>query len=181
MRPSLPRPTARLFFRELDERDLPALRAILQDPTTMAAYEGPFDEAEVQAWLARQRARYADDGLGLWAVCSGATGETIGQCGLTWQPVDDSQVLEVGYLFQRSFWHRGFATEAARACRDHAFTVLDAPRVHAIIRDNNLASMNVAIRCGMTVRRRVVRHFRGVVMPHYVFAVDRAAGELAGS
>ncbi|MGC3953151.1 MAG: hypothetical protein QM804_02665 [Propionicimonas sp.] len=31
--------------------------------------------------------------------------------------------------------------------------------------------MNVAIRLGMTVRTREVRHYRGVEMPHLVFAI----------
>jgi RimJ/RimL family protein N-acetyltransferase len=45
--------------------------------------------------------------------------------------------------------------------------------VWAQIRDTNLASMNVAIRLGMTVRGRFVKHYRGVEMPHLAFAVDR--------
>ena len=41
------------------------------------------------------------------------TGELIGQCGLTLQDVDaqGTRGVEVGYLFCREFWHRGFATE----------------------------------------------------------------------
>ena len=48
----------------------------------------------------------------------------IGQCGLTWQEADGRTVLEVGYLFSQAYWHRGYATEAARACRDFAFDTL---------------------------------------------------------
>src|SRR5690606_24504458 len=40
--------TPRLDLREMTESDLPALRAILQDPETMTAYEGAFDEQTVQ-------------------------------------------------------------------------------------------------------------------------------------
>ena len=45
-------------------------------------------------------------------------GEMIGQCGITLQRIDDDEVTEVGYLFQRAHWHRGYALEAAAACRD---------------------------------------------------------------
>ncbi len=142
----------------------------------MAAYEGPFDDAEVDAWLARMRERYTEDGFGLWAVVLRESGEMIGQCGLTWQWIDGERVLEVGYLFQRAHWHLGYATEAAEACRDHAFDVLGADRLYAQVRDTNLPSMNVAIRLGMTVRSRFVKRYRGVDMPHLAFAVDRPAG-----
>lgn len=167
--------TPRLALREMTESDLPALRAILQDAETMTAYEGAFDEQMVQDWFARQRARYRDDeGFGLRAVVLRETGELVGQCGLTWQHILDEDVVEVGYLFNRAHWHRGYATEAAAACLDYAFDALAVDRVWAQVRDTNLASMNVAIRLGMTVRGRFVKHYRGVEMPHLAFAVDRA-------
>jgi len=171
---SVPSPTSRLVFRELVPDDLPALSAMLQDPAVMVAYEGPFSDAEVQGWLDRQRELYATVGHGLWALTLAKTGEFVGECGLTWQDVEGDRVLEVGYHLLAAQWHRGFATEAARACRDHAFAVLDAPAVHAIVRDTNLASMNVAIRCGMTARRRFVKHYRGIDMPHIDFAVSHS-------
>ncbi len=157
----------------MTQRDLPQLRTIMQDSQTMAAYEGPFDDDMVSAWFARMRERYRQDGFGLWAVVMSGTDEMIGQCGLTGQRILDEDVIEVGYLFNRGHWHRGYATEAARACRDYAFDTLDAARVYAQVRDTNIASMNVAIRLGMTVRGRFEKTFRGVRMPHFAFAVDR--------
>ena len=157
----------------MTEQDLPALRGILQDPETMVAYEGPFDETMVRDWLRRMIARYREDGFGLWAVILRESGQLIGQCGLTKQRILDEDVIEIGYLFDRAYWHRGYATEAAAACRDHAFEVLGAEQVYAQVRDTNIASMNVAIRLGMTVRGRFVKHYRGVEMPHLAFAVDR--------
>ncbi len=70
--------------------------------------------------------------------------ELIGQCGLTMQPWKDTEVLEIGYLFNRKFWHQGYATEAAAACKQYAFEVLNAEEVCSIIRDMNLPSQNVA-------------------------------------
>mgnify|MGYP003254218861 FL=1 len=56
--------------------------------------------------------RYENDGFGLWAVVLEETGEVIGQCGLTMQDLNGEQVLEVGYLLAKDFWHKGYATEA---------------------------------------------------------------------
>lgn len=171
--------TPRLSLREATVDDLPALRAFLQDPEAMVAYEGAFDDEMVDAWLQRTLTRYRDDGFGLWAVVLRETGEVIGQCGLTRQHILGDDVIEVGYLFARAWWHRGFAVEAAAACRDHAFTALGVDRVYAQIRDTNVASMNVAIRLGMTVRGRFVKHYRGIDMPHLAFALDRPAVDVA--
>lgn len=97
----------------------------------------------------------------------------IGQCGLTMQPWKDEEVLEVGYLFERSHWHKGYATEAAKACKWYAFDTLKADEVCSIIRDTNTASQNVAVRNGMTIADTWTKHYRGVDMPHYCYVVRR--------
>ena len=96
--------TERLSLREMTRDDLPALRAILQDPVVMTAYEGAFSEEEVEQWLVKQQLRYAHDGFSLWAVLDKVTGKMIGQCGLTMQDANGRQVVEVGYLFRRDHW-----------------------------------------------------------------------------
>ena len=83
----------------------------------------------------------------------------VGQCGLTWQDCGrESPVLEVGYLLEKAAWHKGYATEAAQACRNYAFEQLGAAEVFSIIRDNNLPSQAVARRNGMEVRGQFVKH-----------------------
>lgn len=158
--------TERLYLRELNQGDFHALCRILQDEETMYAYEGAFTDSEVQEWLDRQLARYQRWGFGLWAVILKETDGMIGQCGLTMQPWKDGEVLEIGYLFERKHWRRGYATEAARGCRQYAFDVLNADEVCSIIRDTNMASQRVALRNGMTIADSWVKHYRGVDMPH---------------
>jgi len=86
----------------------------------------------------------------------------------------DKQVLEIGYLFERGFWHKGYATEAARACKKYAFEKLKCDEVCSIIRDTNVASQNVALRNGMKKVDEWVKHYKGVDMPHYRFIVTKA-------
>ena len=165
--------TERLLLREMTQDDLPALQGILQDEETMYAYNSAFDEAETQAWLDRQLSRYAQYGFGLWAVVLKESGGMIGQCGLTMQPWRGDEVLEVGYLFNRAFWHHGYATEAARGCMEYAFDRLGAREVCSIIRETNLPSRRVAERNGMTVRDSWVKHYRGIDMPHMRYCTVR--------
>lgn len=166
--------TARLIIRPLTSDDIPTLKLILQDETAMFAYEHAFSDEEVTDWLNKQLQNYAQFGYGLWAVVLKDGGAVIGQCGLTPQLVHQQTVTEIGYLFQRDYWHHGYATEAARGAKQYAFEHLGLPTVYSIIRDNNLASMNVAIRNGMQVTDRVIKHYYGITMPHYVFAVSRS-------
>ncbi|MCI5829180.1 MAG: GNAT family N-acetyltransferase [Treponema sp.] len=165
--------TERLYLREMKESDFDSLCKILQDKDTMYAYEGSFTDEEVHGWLNNQFRRYKELGFGLWAVILKETDEMIGQCGLTMQPWKEEQVLEVGYLFNRAYWHKGYATEAAIACKNYAFETLKADEVCSIIRDTNTASQNVAIRNGMTKADTWVKHYRGVDMKHYRFVVKR--------
>ena len=165
--------TQRLLLREMTQTDYPALAEILQDRVAMFAYEHAFSDEETQTWLDRMRERYAKDGFGLWAVVCKETGEMIGQCGLTWQNYEGERVLEIGYLFQRKHWKKGYAIEAARACKHYAFETLHVNEVFSIIRDNNVASMNVAIRNGMTIRGTFIKHYYGIDMPHFAFSVRK--------
>lgn len=165
--------TERLRLRELEYSDIDALSAILRDEETMYAYNGAFSERETLDWLERQLARYKKYGFGLWAVILRENGEMIGQCGLTMQPWRDKELLEIGYLLNKRYWHMGYATEAARACKGYAFEVLDAGEVCSIIRDTNIPSRRVAERSGMSVADNWVKHYRGVDMPHLLYAAKR--------
>lgn len=173
--------TERLYLRKMGDADFPDLCRILMDEETMYAYEGAFSDEEARNWLARQKERYEKDGFGLWAVILKETGKMIGQCGITMQNVDGVMEPEIGYLFRRSFWHHGYAAEAAKGCREYAFRILGVSAICSVIRDTNRASQNVAIRNGMKERGRFTKHYRGVDMPHIIFSISREEWEKLGT
>ena len=107
--------TERLLLRGLEQGDFKDVCKLLQDDEVMYAYEGAFNDQEVQNWLDRQFGRYRHDGFGLWGVVEKGSNELIGQCGITYQEFDGKRVPEIGYLFKKEFWHKGFAIEAAVA------------------------------------------------------------------
>ena len=165
--------TERLILREMNNNDFEALCKILLDEETMYAYQGAFTIEEAHNWLNSQLERYKNYGYGLWAVVLKENNEMIGKCGLSIQTWKNSKVLEVGYLFQRNYWHHGYATEAAIASKEYAFNVLNANEVSSIIRTTNTQSINVALRNGMKKVDDWVKHYRGVDMPHYRFVVRK--------
>lgn len=164
--------TERLILRKMDNGDYSALCKILQDEDVMYAYEHAFSDDEVDEWLKKQLVRYETDGIGLWVVVLKENGEVIGQCGLTKQLWWGENVVEIGYLFRKDFWHKGYATEAAVACKDYAFNRLGEKRVYSIIRDLNLPSRRVALRNGMKVCGVQVKHYYGIDMPHLIYCIS---------
>ena len=165
--------TKRLYLREITQSAYEDLSKILQDEETMYAYEGAFSDQEVQEWLDRQIERYKKWGFGLWAVIQKETDEFIGQCGLTMLPWKDQEVLEIGYLFRRTHWHKGYAAEAAKACKKYAFETLKAPEVCSIIRSTNIPSQKVALRNGMHPADHWIKHYKGISMPHDRYIATR--------
>lgn len=144
--------TQRLYLREMEQGDFAALAALLQDSDVMVYYSHDFTDADVQEWLDRQRKRYEEYGFGLWAACLKETDAMIGQCGIAMQPVKGEMVPEIGYLFQKEYWHKGFAIEVAAACREYGFSKLGFNELYSLIRNTNTSSQKVAVRNGMRYR-----------------------------
>src|SRR5450755_3848114 len=161
--------TPRLLLREFTLEDSTALAQVLSDPKTMRYYPAPYDREGVEQWIERNRQRYQDDGVGLWAMELIATQELIGDCGIIRQQVESERLYEIGYHVRRDLWHRGLATEAATACRDWAFAHLKTNRLISLIRPENLPSRRVAERNGMTIWKEVI--WRGLL--HHVYSVER--------
>ncbi|CAH0124519.1 hypothetical protein SRABI76_00098 [Microbacterium oxydans] len=145
----LPRPTPRLRFREMTVDDLDDMAELLGDPRVMAYYPAPKTREESLDWIERMQTRYVEHGHGLWVIET-HDGEFLGDCGLTWQSVNDSPVLEVGYHVRADRQRQGLATEAAISCRELARVEFAPTLLTAIIHPQNVASRTVAERLGMT-------------------------------
>jgi ribosomal-protein-alanine N-acetyltransferase len=161
--------TNRLWLRELTPGDVTPLLAALGDAESMRYYPKPFDREMVEAWVARNRERYAQDGFGLWAMVLKATGEVIGDCGLMVQEVDGAREVEVGYHVRRDRQNQGLATEAARARMEYGVERLGLDRIISLIRPENLPSRRVAEKNGLTIEKEV--GWKG--LRHYVYVAHR--------
>lgn len=141
--------TLHLRFRPMTLDDIDVMAALLGDPVVMTYYPAPKTRDEARAWIDWNITNYAEHGFGLWIIET-LDGEFIGDCGLTWQQVNGRPELEVGFHVRATLQGRGYATEAAAACRDFAHDVLRAPRLVAIIHPDNTASARVAEKIGMS-------------------------------
>jgi [ribosomal protein S5]-alanine N-acetyltransferase len=147
--------TERLYLRELKQEDLDRLHAIFSDEETMRFYPAPFTREQTGQWIKKNQERYRKDGFGLWGVCLKETDELIGDCGLVRQTVDGRTEIEIGYHIHKKYWSRGFATEAAKACKAYGFHQLHFNKLICLIDPKNIPSIRVAEKIGFTKEKEV--------------------------
>lgn len=122
--------------------------AVFGDPEVMRFSGGgarsPAGTLERVRGLIEHQERH---GFSKWGVCERASGSLVGDCGV--QLLEEGPDVELGFHLRRSAWGRGYATEAARACLDAAFTGLGLDEVIAIVAPGNAASVRVLEKIGM--------------------------------
>ena len=171
--------TDRLLLRPMRIDDVEPLLAVFGDPAVMAAFGvPPFDCSAMEQWVQRNLDHQAAHGYGLFAVILKANGLLVGNCGLEHLEDGDAREAELGYDFRSDYWNRGLATEAAAAVRDHAFGVLEIPRLISLIRQGNAASRRVAEKIGMRHEADITRY--GQDYWRYALARDEALHRPAG-
>src|SRR6266542_3007387 len=95
---------------------------------------------------------WAECGFGGCAVRERARPDLIGVVGLS-VPLFSHEFLPavtVGWRFAPRTWRRGYATEAATAVLDQAFTTIGLDRVGCVTNAQNRRSISVAGRLGMS-------------------------------
>ena len=161
--------TERLVLREYVQNDFDALYAILSDPETMRHYPKPYDKDGTQRWLNWSFENYRKYGFGLWAIELKSTGEFIGDCCITMQPIDGAWLPEIGYHVNKHHWRQGYAKEAARAVRDWCFAHTDFDAVYSYMTCTNVASYSTAASIGMTR----IKQYDDDGVPHFVYRLTR--------
>ena len=147
--------TDRLLLRKMTKDDTENLMEIFSDPVAMRYYPSTKNESETMEWIEWTKNNYDKYGVGLWIVEDKVTGEFLGQCGIVPQEVDGVMEMEIGYLFVRRVWGKGYASEAALACKNYGFEILRCNRMVSLPDVNNIPSTKVAERIGMQVIKTI--------------------------
>lgn len=162
--------TARLKFRSLSMEDKKALMEFFNSPEALKYFTTiPPGEQSCIMWIQRQLDRYSNDGYGLCAIEDKVSGKLLGMCGLLKQEVDGETELEVGYSFLPTSWGKGYASEAAIACKEFAFENNMSDSIISIIHIDNIPSQKVAIRNGMKKEKETIWR----ELPVFIFRVGR--------
>ena len=81
-----------LILREFVASDLADIESMLLDCEVMSAWCRPLSKQEAKEWLDKQIQSYKLYGFGLFAVIEKNSGIMVGQCGITWQNVQDIEL-----------------------------------------------------------------------------------------
>ncbi len=161
--------TERLLLRIPEERDVDGYLEVYGDPDVMRFLGGAKSKREdVVAVVERMRRHWDRHGIGLFSVVRKEDERLLGRVGfLLWDPVrwvnamraelDGELELEIGWTLGSGHWSRGYATEAAVACRDLALGELGWKRIVSLIDRDNAASIRVAEKIGETFEREIER------------------------
>lgn len=134
--------TERLVLRPFEETDAEGLHACLGDEEVVR-YE-PYGAMTMEECRLEAARRASDEAF--WAVCL-ADGTLIGNLYLS--GADEFGTREIGYVFARACWYKGYATEAARRLMAYAFERLATRRIIALCDTRNAASFALMERLGM--------------------------------
>jgi len=166
--------TPRLKIREFRWDDLDALVEMDSDPR-VSRYE--------PGGLTVEQIRYRLEGALEWAQ---QTPRTIYKLAITLPPEERAwgrlslkinqaniREWEIGWTLHPQVWGNGYASEAARALLDYAFTQLNAHRVVAFCHAENAASCRVMEKIGMKFEGhlRETIHLNGAWADELVYGI----------
>jgi ribosomal-protein-alanine N-acetyltransferase len=152
--------TDRLIARRWDpERDVDDALAMYGDWEVMRFLgrepQVVQDAAAMKSRLEKLLQTYAerDNGTGAWALEEREKGAVVGAILVKHLPDAEgipTEDLEIGWHLRKSAWGNGYATEAGLAGLSYAFGVLSEPVVYAVVYAENVRSIAVTQRLGMT-------------------------------
>lgn len=143
--------TERLIIRRFTKEDWQDLYEYLRDEEVVQfePYEVYTEEQAKQETLKRVN----DDCF--FAVCLKADGTVIGNLTL----IEGAfQTWEVGFVFNRQYQRKGYATESVKALMNYAFTHLGARRIVAMCSPLNEPSWKLLERIGMRYERTLLQN-----------------------
>jgi len=146
--------TQRLLIRELTDADLPDFFKLDSNPLVYEylGYSPGTSMHEASLALNHILAQYQHFGVGRWAVILKSTQALIGLCGIQfWDEEENNHIhfYDIGYRFFPEYWGHGFATEAAKATVEYAFSLPNITKLVGMVHVNNPNSLDVAGKCGL--------------------------------
>ena len=149
--------TPRLIIRTLELKDVEPLCRMWSDPDVTQFMGGPRE----YDWLVKTFTEIAHEEpqpvYDLWSEIEQTSMDIIGQCGIYEKEVDGALEHELIYVFAKSAWGHGYATEAACAVREYAFCELALMRIISLIEPENVPSIHVAEKTGFHFEKEIIR------------------------
>ncbi len=135
--------TERLIIRPMIMDDIESVHAYLNDEQTMRFFvEGTYSIKKVKEVIEKNQ---KDNNK--YSILLKDTNELIGH--ISFHPWGMRKTYEIGWVFNKLYYNKGYATEAAKAVLQYAFTNLKAHRVIATCQPENIASKRIMEKLNM--------------------------------
>ena len=165
--------TERLVIKEVTYEDFDNLSVMLKDLEVMYAWEHSFSDEEVKEWIDNNIKSYREDGTGYFTIIEKESGRFAGQAGLHYSVVGDKRILEIGYIFMKEFWNKGYAYEAAKFFIKQAFHKMKEKEIYALIRLENYRSSGLAEKLGFNKISSFVKRYKEKDMIHDIYILSK--------
>ena len=143
--------TDRLLLRKVTLEDIPMLFKMESTPEVNEFTGDPVSitieelEKKIKGSILKD---YQEHGYGRFAVIEKESGSFIGWAGLKYLPEFDQ--VDLGYRFLPEFWGKGYGTESSETLIEYGFNELDLSQIIAIAYPENVASIKIMEKIGMT-------------------------------
>jgi RimJ/RimL family protein N-acetyltransferase len=148
--------TERLLLRTASLDDAEFMLRLLNEPSFLrfVGDRGVRTADDARGYIAdRLIAGYEKNGYGLWVVELEASGTPIGISGLVRR--DTLPDADIGFAFLPEYWGQGYAYESTVAAVRYALGELALPRLLAITDQDNVASIRLLERLGLSFERMI--------------------------
>jgi len=119
--------TERLILRDFTVEDLEDFHEIFGDPEVMKNAELPYDLKKSKRFLKDFCIKRNPKG-GFAAVLK-ETGKVIGY--VLFCPVDEPEIYEIGWIFNKNYWRKGYAYEICDRLISYGFEELELHKIYA--------------------------------------------------
>lgn len=146
--------SSRLAFEQYRQTDEPLFTSLVTDSAVMKHVgNGALSQDEAQAlWKKLTEVFYPRGDRTIWGLFSRDDNRYVGHASIRPRP-DYLTEWEIGYIFRRSEWGNGFATETAKALVKFGFEHLGLDEVFATVDDEHTRSINVLHKAGLKFAR----------------------------
>ena len=162
--------TKRLIIRKFRESDFEDYLQIFSEPEVTHYIGNGKAMTRSQAWMSMATifGHWQLRGYGIFAVEERASNIVVGRIGFL-NP-EGWPGFELGWILNRNYWGKGYATEGAKALLNYAFRELNRDYVVSLIHPGNIRSIRVAERLGEQLQDKAEVYGKEVL----VYGIDRA-------
>lgn len=148
--------TERLKIVSFDINDTDLLFQLTSNAEVMKFFPKILNHQETVEMISKILEHYKKYGHCFWKLLSKTDELFIGIAGLLHQDIEGQEEIEISYRIIREHWNKGYASEAAQACREYAQNILNKKRLISLILPENIASIRVAQKLGAQKEKSVL-------------------------